>query len=75
MVWLYRSPIPEGVGQHPTSNTPFIFQNLKEGFTPNIKRMQTLARPGPMHISESGIQLINRKQPNIISDKTKKLRL
>lgn len=36
-------------------------QNLKEGFTPTIKRMQTLARPGPIHISESGIQLINRE--------------
>lgn len=36
-------------------------QNLKEGFTPSIKRMQTLARPGPIHISESGIQLINRE--------------
>jgi hypothetical protein len=57
-----------GGGVCSLSNTPFIFQNLKEGFTPNIKRMQTLARPGPMHISESGIQLINRKQdqPNTI---------
>merc|ERR1711936_600325 len=33
-------------------------QNLKEGFTPNIKRMQTLAKPGPLHVSESGVGLL-----------------
>merc|ERR1712203_815368 len=35
-----------------------FMQNLKEGFTPNIKRMQTLAKPGPLHVSESGVGLL-----------------
>ena len=34
----------------------YLLQNLKEGFTPNIKRMQTLAKPGPLHVSESGVK-------------------
>ena len=36
----------------------FIFQNLRDGFTPNIKRMQTLAKPPPLHVSESGVGLL-----------------
>jgi len=36
-------------------------QNLREGFEPINKRMQTIGKPGPIHISESGIQLLNRE--------------
>lgn len=36
-------------------------QNLGEGFNSNIKKMQNLGKPGPIHISESGIQLLNRE--------------
>jgi len=34
-------------------------QNIKEGFNPNIKRMQTLTKPGPLHVSESGVGLLS----------------
>ena len=34
------------------------FQNLKEGFKPKIKRMQNLAAPKTIHISESGVGLL-----------------
>jgi len=37
-----------------------IHQNLKDGFGPNLKRLQ-IGKPGPIHISESGIQLLNRE--------------
>jgi len=32
-------------------------QNLRDGFTPNIKRMQTL-KPTTLHVSESGVGLL-----------------
>merc|ERR1719244_248920 len=35
-----------------------LMQNLRDGFTPNIKRMQTLAKPPPLHVSESGVGLL-----------------
>ena len=35
-----------------------LFQNLKDGFTPNIKRMQNLAKPQTLHVSESGVGLL-----------------
>ena len=38
--------------------TYFYFQNLKEGFKPKIKRMQNLAQPKTIHISESGLGLL-----------------
>lgn len=35
-----------------------FMENLKEGFKPNIKRMQTLAAPKTIHVSESGVGLL-----------------
>jgi len=35
-----------------------FMENLKEGFTPKIKRMQNLAAPKTIHISESGVGLL-----------------
>ena len=35
-----------------------LLQNLKDGFTPNIKRMQNLAKPQTLHVSESGVGLL-----------------
>ena len=35
-----------------------LLQNLKEGFKPKIKRMQNLAQPKTIHISESGVGLL-----------------
>merc|ERR1719244_2546069 len=35
-----------------------LMQNLRDGFTPNIKRMQPLAKPPPLHVSESGVGLL-----------------
>ena len=42
----------------PDARPLIVLQNLKEGFTPNIKRMQNLAKPGPLHVSESGVGLL-----------------
>ena len=36
----------------------YFFQNLIEGFKPKIKRMQNLAAPKTIHISESGVGLL-----------------
>ena len=36
----------------------FLLQNLREGFKPKIKRMQNLAAPKTIHISESGVGLL-----------------
>merc|ERR1712012_579322 len=35
-----------------------FMENLKEGFKPKIKRMQNLAQPKTIHISESGLGLL-----------------
>ena len=46
----------------PLGNMPFcIFQNLRDGFKPNIKRMKnTFAKPQTLHVSESGVGLLFR---------------
>ena len=36
----------------------FHFQNLRDGLTPNIKRLQNLAQPQQLHVSESGVGLL-----------------
>ena len=36
----------------------FLLQNFYEGFKPKIKRMQNLAQPKTIHISESGVGLL-----------------
>ncbi len=37
-----------------------LFQNLRDGLTPNIKRLQNLAQPQQLHVSESGVGLLQR---------------
>ena len=36
----------------------FPLQNLRDGFKPNIKKMQNLAKPQTLHVSESGVGLL-----------------
>ena len=36
----------------------FHLQNLRDGLTPNIKRLQNLAQPQQLHVSESGVGLL-----------------
>ena len=38
--------------------TSLYFQNLRDGITPNIKRLQNLAQPQQLHVSESGVGLL-----------------
>jgi len=35
-------------------------ENLRDGLTPNIKRLQNLAQPQQLHVSESGVGLLQR---------------
>ena len=37
----------------------FPVQNLRAGLEPNIKRMQNLAKPSTLHVSESGVGLLH----------------
>jgi hypothetical protein len=52
-LWVKREKILEA-----NKNLQKSFQNLIEGFKPKIKRMQNLAAPKTIHISESGVGLL-----------------
>ena len=59
MQWYILTLLYYGNFHNWLSNLLFNFlQNLREGFKPKIKRMQNLAAPKTIHISESGVGLL-----------------